>query len=161
MNYFEESPTEGFTFGMRLGCVREDHELTMAAMARSVGISPSTWSKYENDLSFPGPQTIANFCSIYHVNEEWLNTNIGQIYEDGYAPGDPLGKPVDYEKMKQEELSEFERQLWIMTVGQENYEKLEKALDSLKKGTTSMTNTELTEIRETLNLTKGELAKKL
>ena len=48
-----------------------------------------------------------------------------------------------------------------MTVGQENYEKLEKALDSLKKGTTSMTNTELTEIRETLNLTKGELAKKL
>ena len=54
------SPTEGFSFGMRLGCVREDHKLSMSAMAKSVGVAPSTWSNYEDDRSFPGPQTIAN-----------------------------------------------------------------------------------------------------
>ncbi len=39
----EESPTPGFSFGMRMGCVREDAELSMNKMAKSLGIAPSTW----------------------------------------------------------------------------------------------------------------------
>ena len=153
----DESPTPGFTFGMRMGCVREDHELSMSAMAKSLGIALSTWSSYENDKSFPGPQTIANFCSIYHVNEEWLNTNCGWIYEEGYKPGDPLGEPVDYEKKLLDQARDIQAKYWTALLGQSNYDRLMKEMEDR----TQMTKEELTKIRESLSLTKKELAEKL
>ncbi|MBR2259418.1 MAG: helix-turn-helix domain-containing protein [Blautia sp.] len=150
----DESPTPGFTFGMRMGSVREEHGLTMSEMAKSVGVSPSTWKNYENDITFPGQQTIANFCSIYHVNEEWLNTNCGWIYEDGYTPGDPLGEPVDYKKRIMDQARDLEKQYWIAVMGQDNYDKLMEEQQH-------MTKEELIRIRESLNLTKAQLAEKL
>jgi transcriptional regulator with XRE-family HTH domain len=104
------SPSPGFSFGMRLGLVREDHKLSMAKMARSVGVAPSTWKNYEEEITFPSPQTIANTCSIYHVNPKWLETNYGKIYEDGYKPGDPLGEPVDYKKQQMNLALEIQKQ---------------------------------------------------
>lgn len=72
--------TPGFSFGMRMGCVREDNEMTKAAMARSLSISPSTWLSYENDNTFPTEKTIELFCKLYHVNRDWLFSNEGPIY---------------------------------------------------------------------------------
>ena len=93
------------TYGDRLGIVREQHKLTMKAMAQSVGVSPSTWSKYEKDESFPSEETVLNFISIYHVNKEWLNTEEGQTYVDAYKPGDPLGKKIDYAEYQAERIA--------------------------------------------------------
>lgn len=92
------TPTFGYTYGERLEYVRNDHNLTIKAMAASVNVSPSTWRKYEKDESFPSPSTIWTFCGIYHVDENWLNTSEGEIYTDGYKPGDELGKPISYEQ---------------------------------------------------------------
>ena len=77
-----DSPTPGFTFGMRLGDVREGLGLTKSAMAKSLGIAPSTWSSYENDITFPSPDTIDLFCELYNVNMGWLMTNEGPEYVD-------------------------------------------------------------------------------
>lgn len=74
------SPTPGFTFGMRLGCVREDQEYTKSGMAKALGISPSTWASYENDKSFPSTGTIMLFCRLFGVREKWLMENEGPIY---------------------------------------------------------------------------------
>lgn len=90
--------TFGFTFGERLEYVRNDHGLTAKAMAESVGVTGTTWRKYEKDESFPSPDTLWKFCGVYHVNEDWLNTSEGEIYTDGYKPGDPLGEPISYEQ---------------------------------------------------------------
>ena len=77
-----DSPTPGFTFGMRLGDVREGQGLTKSAMAKSLGIAPSTWSSYENDMTFPSQDTIDLFCQLYNVNMGWLMTNEGPEYVD-------------------------------------------------------------------------------
>ena len=75
-----DSPTPGFTFGMRLGDVREGQGLTKSAMAKTLGIAPSTWSSYENDRTFPSQDTIDLFCQLYNVNMGWLMTNEGPEY---------------------------------------------------------------------------------
>lgn len=70
----------GISFGERLGLVREDNNLTKSAMARMMGVSPSTWASYENETSFPSPQTIKKFCETFNVNVEWLFSSEGKVY---------------------------------------------------------------------------------
>lgn len=79
-NEEEDSPTPGFSFGMRMGCVREDAELSMNKMAKSLGIAPSTWKNYEEDVTFPSTELIMKFCKLYKVNSHWLMTNCGDMY---------------------------------------------------------------------------------
>lgn len=76
----EDSPTPGFSFGMRMGCVREDVELSMNKMAKSLGIAPSTWKNYEEDVTIPSTELIMKFCELYNVNSHWLMTNYGNMY---------------------------------------------------------------------------------
>ena len=98
-----ETPTPGFSFGMRLAQIRDDHNLSLKKMAESVGVSATTWRSYENDLSFPGDDVLWTLCGTYHINREWLDTNCGEMYLDGYRPGDPLGEPENYsDKLKQD-----------------------------------------------------------
>ena len=78
----EESPTPGFSFGMRMGCVREDADLSMNKMAKSLGIAPSTWKNYEEDVTFPSDELIIKFCDLYNVNPHWLMTNYGSMYKE-------------------------------------------------------------------------------
>ena len=78
----EESPTPGFSFGMRMECVREDADLTMNKMAKSLGISPSIWKNYEEDATFPSNELIMKFCEMYDVNPRWLMTNYGDMYKE-------------------------------------------------------------------------------
>ena len=99
-----DTSTFGLSFGERLGYVRYDHALTAKAMAASIGVAPATWRKYEKDESFPSVPTLWKFCGVYHVNREWLNTSEGEVYTDGYKPGDELGKPISYEEMLLQEL---------------------------------------------------------
>ena len=81
-NEDQDSPTPGFTFGMRMGCVREDVELSMNKMAKSLGIAPSTWKNYEEDVTFPSTELIMKFCELYNVNQHWLMTNYGNMYKE-------------------------------------------------------------------------------
>ena len=76
----EDSPTPGFSFGMRMGCVREDAELSMNKMAKILGIAPSTWKNYEEDVTFPATELIMKFCDLFSVNPHWLMTNYGDMY---------------------------------------------------------------------------------
>ena len=78
----EGSPTPGFSFGMRMGCVREDAELSMNKMAKSLGIAPSTWKNYEEDATIPSTDLIMKFCDLYNVNPHWLMTNCGNMYRE-------------------------------------------------------------------------------
>ena len=101
------TPTPGYSYGQRLECIRDDHGLTIKAMAASVGVAAQTWRKYEKDETFPSPVTIGALCGIYHVNKEWLDTNEGEQYTDGYKPGDELGEPISFKEMMLRELRQM------------------------------------------------------
>ena len=96
-------------FNDRLKAIRIDHGLTKKAMAASVGVSAPTWTNYENDVTFPSPETCWNIQCIYHVNEEWLMSGAGERYEDGYKPGDPLGEKIDYFEMLTQDAEELRK----------------------------------------------------
>lgn len=70
------------SFGSRLEYVREEYQLTKSAVAKLVGVAPSTWGTYEHDLSFPAYDTIIRFCELFKVNQDWLFTNEGEVYTD-------------------------------------------------------------------------------
>ena len=78
----EDSPTPGFSFGMRMGCVREEADLSMNKVAKSLDIAPSTWKNYEEDVTFPSTELIMRFCELYNVNPHWLMTNYGNMYKE-------------------------------------------------------------------------------
>ena len=148
---------ETFTYSLasRLRYIREDHGLTKSEMARSVGVTPPVWGAFENGTYYPSPEVFENLYSIYHVNDEWLEMYIGDIYRDGYKPGDPLGKPGDY-KRKPDRTKEEEKAPEIDPT-------VVLLLRLLMKGRKEnrMTKEELTQIRESLSLTKKEFAEKI
>ena len=78
----EDSPTPGFSFGMRMGCVREEADLSMNKMAKLLGIAPSTWKNYEEDVTLPSTELIMRFGELYNVNPHWLMTNFGNMYKE-------------------------------------------------------------------------------
>ena len=91
-------PESGHTYGERLEDIRKGRGLTIKVMAASVKVSPQTWRNYELDRTFPSMDTIYALCGICHVNEEWLSSGTGEMYLNGYRPGDPLGKAMDYKE---------------------------------------------------------------
>ena len=95
----DDTPTPFYTYGERLAAIRDDHHMTLKAMGEAVGVSASTWSKYEKEESYPKKQTLLNLYSVFHVSEEWLEENEGPMYEGDYTPGkDALGEKVDYDE---------------------------------------------------------------
>ncbi len=124
------SLTFGFTLGERLGKIRKDHHLTKKAMAEKAGVSPSTWAGYENDMTVPSEATVVRLCGIFHVNEDWLWENEGEIYADGYRPGDPLGEPVDFQQVMKDRIEEMQMKLWF---GDRPPEEMKEMKDTFEK----------------------------
>ncbi len=120
----------GFSLGDRFRYVRESHQLTRKAIAEMLRLSPSTWASYENDRTVPSQATIANICSIFHVREEWLWENDGAAYEDDYRPGDPLGKPVDYEQIIRDRAEDVQMRFWF---GDKSPEEMTQIRESVEK----------------------------
>ena len=89
------------TLPERLKQIRRDHHLSAKTIADSIYITQATWTAYEHGTSSPSPSVKWYLQCVYHVNENWLESGEGEIYEDGYKPGDELGKALDYtEKIK-------------------------------------------------------------
>ena len=51
-------------------------------MAKSLGIAPSTWKNYEEDVTLPSTELIMRFGELYNVNPHWLMTNFGNMYKE-------------------------------------------------------------------------------
>jgi transcriptional regulator with XRE-family HTH domain len=138
-------PEYGYTYGERLEHIREDHGLTIKAMAASVKVSPQTWRNYELDRTFPSMDTISALCGIYHVNEDWLSSGQGEMYLDGYRPGDPLGEPIDYKEKILQELQERKgmqnlsfQDILALSGKHSSREQMDIVLDSLQEARETM-----------------------
>jgi len=59
-------------FADRLHEIREKHGLNQVDMAKALGVSPSTYNKYETNNQIPRLDFIQNICKQFKVSADWL-----------------------------------------------------------------------------------------
>lgn len=61
-------------------------ELSVVAFADSIGVSREAIRRFENGTNKPSARTISDICKTYNVNEHWLRTGEGEMFNDEQPP---------------------------------------------------------------------------
>ena len=72
----------------RFKILRKDTGLTQKDFAARVGLSQNFIAQIESGSKVPSDRTVSDICRIFRVNEDWLRTGEGDMYdlpEDGTA----------------------------------------------------------------------------
>ena len=69
----------------RIHAVRASVGLTMAEFARRIGMTTSSISLFESGKATPSDRTILAICREFGVNEQWLRTGEGEMFEQTRA----------------------------------------------------------------------------
>lgn len=65
----------------RIHAVRAQADLTMAEFAKRIGMTTSSISLFESGKATPSDRTILSICREFSVNEHWLRTGEGEMFE--------------------------------------------------------------------------------
>lgn len=65
----------------RFKILRKDTGLTQKDFAARVGLSQNFIAQIESGSKVPSDRTVFDICRIFHVNEEWLRTGEGEMYD--------------------------------------------------------------------------------
>lgn len=65
----------------RIHAVRAQADLTMAEFAKRIGMTTSSISLFESGKATPSDRTILSICREFSVNEHWLRTGDGEMFE--------------------------------------------------------------------------------
>ena len=65
----------------RIHAVRAQAALTMADFAKRIGMTTSSISLFESGKATPSDRTILSICREFGVNEQWLRTGEGEMFE--------------------------------------------------------------------------------
>lgn len=76
----------------RLKQVRQELNLTQQDISNRLGISRSNLGTYETRDGEPGSAFISLFCREFNVNEHWLRTGEGDMFNETY--NDLLGRMI-------------------------------------------------------------------
>lgn len=79
------------SFGTQLKNARKTAGLTQKQLADAIGAKHNSVSNWENDQNRPGPDTIAELCSVLNVSPNYL---IGEVYQPAPAGFQPLPEMV-------------------------------------------------------------------
>ncbi len=66
----------------RLKKLRKTLELTQQEFADRIGIKRNSYANYETGRNTPIDAIILSICREFNVNEEWLRTGEGEIFEE-------------------------------------------------------------------------------
>ena len=71
------------TLGRRLTSIRKSltPKMTQTDFAASLSLTRAAYSMYEIDKAVPPPATIKLICMTYHINQHWLETGEGEMYD--------------------------------------------------------------------------------
>ena len=75
----------------RIKMIRQNANLNMASFAERIGITISAVSRIESGENNPKDQTVMLICREFNVNEEWLRTGKGEMYN---LPTDEVAEVV-------------------------------------------------------------------
>lgn len=65
----------------RIHAVRAQADLTMAEFAKRIGMTTSSISLFESGKAAPSDRTVLSICREFGVNEHWLRTGEGEMFE--------------------------------------------------------------------------------
>ena len=66
----------------RIHAVRAQADLTMAEFAKRIGMTTSSISLFESGKATPSDRTVLSICREFGVNEHWLRTGEGEMFEN-------------------------------------------------------------------------------
>lgn len=104
-------------FGERLKALREEKDLTRAALANKLIVSYSAVSKYETNVRFPDKETLINLADFFDVSVDYLlgRSNIRETAEKilndskyQFSVGSPQSTYITYENLSPEAVKEIE-----------------------------------------------------
>ena len=61
-----------YDFGLRLKQLREKHNLSQSQVAKRLGITRAAISSYENNVSLPSVNVLAELALLYRVSTDYL-----------------------------------------------------------------------------------------
>ena len=67
--------------GERIKELRKQLGLTQQEFSEKIGIKRNSLANYEIGRNEPIDAIVSLICRVYHVNEEWLRTGNGEIFE--------------------------------------------------------------------------------
>ena len=65
----------------RIHAVRAQADLTMAEFAKRIGMTTSSISLFASGKATPSDRTVLSICREFGVNEHWLRTGEGEMFE--------------------------------------------------------------------------------
>lgn len=65
----------------RIHAVRAQADLTMSEFAKRIGMTTSSISLFESGKATPSDRTVLSICREFGVNERWLRTGEGEMFE--------------------------------------------------------------------------------
>ena len=65
----------------RIKLIRQNAGLTQQEFAKRIGVSRNTIATYETSGRNPIDAIVRAMCREFNVNEEWLRTGIGEMYQ--------------------------------------------------------------------------------
>jgi len=68
----------------RIKLLRTRHELTQAALAKKIGVTSVTVSKWELDVANPKSESMIRLCKVFDISIEWLNNGGGECRNNDY-----------------------------------------------------------------------------
>ncbi len=68
------------TLGERIKKMRKDLDLTQQEFASRIGTTANVLTNYETGRRNPSSSVINNICKTFDVNEEWLRTGKGEMF---------------------------------------------------------------------------------
>ena len=93
-------PPDADTLGGRLSRTRESKGLSIAHVARRVGVKPKTIQEWESDRSEPSVEHLSLIERVLDVNLVWLLHGVGDAPSDDIGPDPMLAIAAQLEKLK-------------------------------------------------------------
>ena len=114
----------------RIKAIRKHYDLTQTEFGDRIGVKGNTITNYENDLRNPSDAIIVSICREFNVNEEWLRTGNGEMFQ-------PITKNDEISKLFGEVLKESNDDFkWrlisaLAKLDDVGWEKLENLIDNI------------------------------
>lgn len=114
----------------RIKTIRKHYNLTQTEFGDRIGVKGNTITNYENGLRNPSDAIIVSICREFNVNEEWMRTGNGEMFQ-------PITKNDEISKLFGEVLKEnnddFKRRLIsaLAKLDDVGWEKLENLIDNI------------------------------
>lgn len=93
-------PPDADTLGGRLSRTRESKGISIATVARRVGVKPKTVQEWESDRSEPSVEHLALIERVLDVNLVWLLHGVGEAPADDIGPDPLLAIAAQMEKLQ-------------------------------------------------------------